>query len=196
LKRGVFMYSEVLKGKRIPIVTLDQKWHQLFVGIEKTPTIIEGEEKLNELLRRQGKCNTETKEIKKIKKRLMDEIVELMEEKDAASDKKVEENKRLINECNEKLEEYQEELMDLPKMINDINLALMQETMELCYKCMHQNDRELAEITKWIQNIRIELKKNVVRKQEMEMENNAIYSYMHDIFGAEVIELFDMKFEK
>lgn len=196
MKRGVFMYSEVLKGKRIPIVTLDQKWHQLFVGIEKTPTIIEGEEKLNELLRRQGKCNTETKEIKKIKKRLMDEIVELMEEKDAASDKKVEENKRLINECNEKLEEYQEELMDLPKMINDINLALMQETMELCYKCMHQNDRELAEITKWIQNIRIELKKNVVRKQEMEMENNAIYSYMHDIFGAEVIELFDMKFEK
>ena len=26
------------------------------------------------------------------------------------------------------------------------------------------------------------------------MQNQVLYSYMHDIFGAEVIELFDMKF--
>ena len=38
------------------------------------------------------------------------------------------------------------------------------------------------------------VKKNVVRKQEMEIANQEIYSYMHDIFGAEVIDLFDMKY--
>ncbi len=42
--------------------------------------------------------------------------------------------------------------------------------------------------------IRIELKKNVVRKQEYEISNQEIYSYMHDIFGAEVVDLFDMKY--
>ena len=42
--------------------------------------------------------------------------------------------------------------------------------------------------------IRIELKKRLIRKQEMEQRNRNIYSYMHDVFGAEVIELFDMRY--
>ena len=29
---------------------------------------------------------------------------------------------------------------------------------------------------------------------EKEMMNHQLYSYMHDIFGAEVIEIFDMKY--
>ena len=36
----------------------------------------------------------------------------------------------------------------------------------------------------------------VVRKEEMQRRNNDLYVYMHDIFGADVIELFDMKFKK
>ena len=42
--------------------------------------------------------------------------------------------------------------------------------------------------------MRVELKKNVVRKQEMEVANQEIYSFMHDIFGSDVIDLFDMKY--
>ena len=68
------------------------------------------EENLNTLLKQQGKYNTESKSIKKIKKRLMDEIVQLMENNDTASNKKIEENKRLIEECNTKLDEYQDRL--------------------------------------------------------------------------------------
>ena len=40
--------------------------------------------------------------------------------------------------------------------------------------------------------VRVELKKKLVRKQEMERHNHAIYSYMHDVFGAEVVDIFDM----
>mgnify|MGYP006990361326 CR=1 FL=1 len=32
------------------------------------------------------------------------------------------------------------------------------------------------------------------QKQEMEQRNHAIYSYMHALFGAEVIDMFDMKY--
>ena len=71
-------YRPALAGKKVPIVTLDHKWHQLFTRLEKSHLITEKEKELNELLRRQGKCNTETKSIKKIKKKLMDEIVSLM----------------------------------------------------------------------------------------------------------------------
>lgn len=187
-------YRPALAGKKVPIVTLDYKWHQLFTRLEKSHLITEKEKELNELLRRQGKCNTETKSIKKIKKKLMDEIVSLMEKQDAASIKKTEDNKRLINECNEKIEQYQDELLDLPKQINEVNIDLMVETMRICYENMHSNEQYISEISKWIAEVRVELKKNVVRKQEMEVANQEIYSFMHDIFGSDVIDLFDMKY--
>ena len=34
----------------------------------------------------------------------------------------------------------------------------------------------------------------MIRKAEMEDMNHELYSYMHDIFGAEVINIFDMKY--
>lgn len=187
-------YRPALIGKKLPVVTLDHKWHQLFTRLEKTRKITEKEQELNELLRRQGKCNTETKSIRKIKKKLMDEIVELMEKQDKASVKKTEDNKRLINECNEKMQQYQDELLDLPKRINEVNIELMLETMRVCYDNMHLNEHQIKEISKWIADVRVELKKNVVRKQEMEIENQEIYSFMHDIFGSDVIDIFDMKY--
>lgn len=187
-------YIAALEGKKIAAVTLDHKWHQLFTRIEKTRKIVDKEQELNELLRRQGKCNTETKSIKKIKKKLMEEIVELMEKQDAASIKKTEENKRLINECNEKMEQYHDELLDLPKQIDVVNKELMVEAMRVCYENMRLNDHHIKEISKWITEVRVELKKNVVRKQEMEIANQEIYSYMHDIFGSDVIDIFDMKY--
>ncbi|MBR4965723.1 MAG: hypothetical protein IKY53_04440 [Lachnospiraceae bacterium] len=190
-------FAAAITGKKLPILTLDHKWHQLFTQVNVTPEIKEGEEKLNALLKRQGKINTETKEIRKIKSRLMDEIVSMMDAQDSpATIKKSEENKRLIEECNAKLEEYSDEMLDLPREIDSVNKELMLATMEVCYRDIKTNVSQLDEITQWINNMRIELKKNVVRKEEMQRRNNDLYVYMHDIFGADVIELFDMKFKK
>jgi hypothetical protein len=66
--------------------------------------------------------------------------------------------------------------------------------MEACYEDIHENGRQLEEITEWITNIRVELKKNMIRKEEMQKRNQDLYAYMHDIFGADVIEIFDMKY--
>lgn len=187
-------YTAALSGKKLPIVTLDHKWHQLFSRVEKTEYIAEKEKELNILLKRQGKVNTETKDIRRLKKKLMEEIVELMENNDAASVKKIEENKRLINECNEKIESYQEESIDLPKRIQEINHELMVETMEACYNILRFNEEQIETIAEWIAEVRVELKKNVVRKQEMEIANQDIYNFMHNILGADVIEIFDMKY--
>jgi len=188
-------YRPAIAGKKLPIVTIDHKWHQLFARVEKTNAISEKEQELNELLRAQGKCNSEMKKVRKIKKKLMDEIVELMDQQDAATDVKVEENRRLINECNDKIKEYQDEALDFPVRIEKANAELMIETMKVCYENMRLNEHHISTIGKWIADVRIELKKNVVRKQEMEIANQEIYSYMHDIFGADVINIFDMKFK-
>ena len=187
-------YRPAIAGKKLPIVTIDHKWHQLFARVEKTRAVTEKEQQLNELLKKQGKCNSELKSVRKIKKKLMNEIVELMDKQDVASNSKIEENKRLINECNDKIKEYQEELLDLPPRIETVNAELMIETMKVCYENMRLNEHHIQSIGKWIADIRVELKKNVVRKQEMEIANQEIYSFMHDIFGADVIDIFDMKF--
>lgn len=195
-KDGV--YKAALTDKKIPILTLDNKWHRLFTQTEPTPAISRLEQRLNELLKRQGKLNTETKEIKKLKKKLMDEIVSVRDEMEQgqsnALEKKVEDNKRLLAECNEKLEGYQDELMELPREIEKINQELMLLTMEICYDKLQANTEEIQETAAWVAQIRVELKKRLVRKQEKEIQNHELYSYMHDIFGADVIEIFDLKY--
>lgn len=189
-------YKQALNGKKIPILTLDNKWHRLFTMMEPDRELKRLEENLNALLRQQGKMNTESKSIKKIKKKLMDEIVQLMEHEDKASLKKIDENKRLIEECNDKLDEYQDKLLDLPKEIDQANYALMIRTMEMCYEVLQKNTKEIDEIGEWINRVRIELKKNIVRKQEKEIKNHELYAFMHDIFGADVIEIFDVNQEQ
>ena len=187
------VYKKALEGKRIPILTLDNKWHRLFTMMEPDRELKRLEDNLNSLLKLQGKMNTESKSIKKIKKKLMDEIVQLMDCNDAASNKKIEENKRLIEECNDKLDEYQDKLLDIPAQIDEVNYNLMIRTMEMCYEVLQVNTKEIEEIGAWINEVRVELKKNIVRKQEKEIKNHELYSYMHDVFGADVVEIFDIK---
>lgn len=192
MSRSEEVYKPALAGKKIPVLTLDHKWHRLFTQIDTNSEIKTYENELNELLKRQGKINTETKEIKKLKSKLMEEIRSSSME--GESEDKIEENKKLIDECNEKLEAYQDEGLDLPAQINEVNKKLMLATMEVCYDDIKTGTEEINEISQWIDEIRVELKKKVIRKQEKQQRIQDLYSYMHDIFGADVIELFDMQY--
>ena len=71
----------------------------------------------------------------------------------------------------------------------------MLETMKVCYETLHENTEYIQGLDEWITKVRVELKKNVIHLQEAEMENYNLYSYMHQIFGPEVIDLFDMKYD-
>lgn len=194
MKQG---FSEALHEKKIPILTLDNKWYRLLD--DDTRKRLSGtEERLNALLRRQGKLNTETKDIRKLKKKLMGEIMSMAEQMNQGGNSQLEDklaqHKRLLEECNEKLADYQEELRELPGEIEELNSRLMLATIEYCYSMMQTNSEEIDKIAEWVKDIRIELKKQLVRKQKMEQKNQQIYSYMHDVFGADVVDLFDMKY--
>ena len=186
-------FKEALKGKKLPILTLDNKWYQLFTQHNNHPDTDALAEQLKALVAKQGKLNTEVKEIRKLKSKLMDEIVTEIDNK-PLTDKEMEDHKRLINECNDKIDASQDALLDLPKQIDELNFQLMVQTMDICYKAMAENTEEILRISDWITKVRIELKKNVIRKQEKEWLNQEMYAYMHDIFGPEVIEIFDMTY--
>lgn len=198
MKEKEDIFTPALKGKKIPILTLDNKWYHLFANIREEEEICALEKQLNDLLKRQGKLNTESRDIKKLKKKLMNEIVPMVDDlgngNNSSLEKMIEDHKRLIEEAIEKLEAYEDELLELPGKIDQVNFQLMLATMDYCYETMQSNTVDIQEIAKWVANIRVELKKNLIRKQEKEIINHNIYSYMHDIFGAEVIELFDMKY--
>ena len=195
MKRTREQFREALQGKNIPVLTLDNKWHQLFTQAETTEEIEALSRRLNQLLMRQGKLNTETKEIRRIRKRLMDEVMENAEELQQEPDKKLakkqEDNRRLLEECKQRLEANQEELKFLPDQIDQTNQELMLASMEACYDFLKENSREIEELDAKMKELRIELKKKTVRKQEKEKKNQELYTYMREFFGPEVVELFD-----
>lgn len=188
-------FREALVGKKIPILTLDNQWHKLFTQTGDNDEIHDLEEKLNELLKRQGKLNTEVKSLSSYKKKLMQEIVSIMELPDSsAKEKKMSENKRMIEEANQKLDDYNDDLMELPKMIDDANLELMLATMRVCYSKIQKNIQDIEAINKWVSEFKVLLKRKILLKQSKEIWNDETYSYMHAIFGPDVIEMFDMKY--
>lgn len=195
MSRDDEIFREALVGKKIPILTLDNQWHKLFTQTGDNAEIHRLEEQVNDLLKRQGKLNTEIKSLNVYKKQIMNEIVSIMELPDSpAKEKKMTENKQEIEETNRKIDDYNDELLELPKQIDDANFNLMLATMNVCYKKIKQNVKNIDEINRWIADFRGKLKRQILAKQQMEIYNDELYSYMHAIFGAEVIEMFDMKY--
>lgn len=191
-------FSGSLKDVKVPLLILDQKWHHLFAGSKKPGAVQAAEKQLGEALAYQGRLQQELKEFRKLKSNLMKSIVENMdgtEGNNRQQEKKLQENRRLIDEINEKMEAHEDELLEMPKRLKEINDVLMQETMHYCYGKIRSNALDIDEIGKWIKDIRIELKKQIIRKQHAEILNKEIYSYMHDIFGPKMLDVFDLQYQ-
>jgi hypothetical protein len=191
------VFKAALVGKEIPILTLDNKWNQLFVQYRPTMRIKRGAREVNNLLKRQGKLTTDIKDLLKKRKLLMDEVVGLadeIEQGNSNSEKRLATTKRIIDDCKKKAEKYEQELAELPPKLEAANFNLMLCTMEVCYERFKDNAAQIKEIGAWVTTIREELKEKVVIKKETETANNTLYQYMHQVFGAEVIEIFDMEY--
>ena len=194
-------FKSALINKTIPNLTLDQKWHRLFAIHGKTEEIKALESQINMLMVTEAKLNTRLKELKKLKSQLLNNIVQNMDNaKDGEAltlrEKKQEENKRLVDETNQKIDECEDELADIPYQIRKTNEELMLRSMDYFYDKLRVNRAESAEIEAWINQVRIDLKKNIIRKQNRDINNREIYEYLHDIFGAQVIDIFDIKYDE
>ncbi len=190
-------FEVFLQGRKLPVCVLEEKWHKVFALKGKPEHITVLEEKLTEMVERQEALGTEVRALKKLKSKLMANIVANMdgtyaENEGKISSKKLEEDKRLIDEINEKLAADDDELLDLPRDIDRTNKELMLLTVEYCYEKLRINLAEAREITDWITQVRIDLKKNIIKKQNREINTRQIYAYMHDIFGADMMDVFDL----
>lgn len=180
--------------KQLPILTLDQRYHVLFPEKDKTPRIRQLEKKLNDKMKRQGQVNNDIKAVKKLKSQLMDSIIRNADNADLSESKRqklMNNNQRLIKEADEKIEKLEQEQLDLPFEIRDANIELAIECVEVCYRRIHQNYEDIQVLGKSINDLRTEIKKKVLVKQDKETKNTEIYTYMHALLGHEMMEAFD-----
>lgn len=194
-------FSNALKGKKVPILILDQKWHRLFAIHGKPEEVKDLETELGDLLKRQGKLTNELKDLKKKKNFLMDNIVQNMEGSTAEASntskaRMLEEDRQKIDEINALTESYEEELLELPKKIKSTNELLMIKSMDYFYEKIRINKEESDEIEQWIAQVRVDLKKNIIRKQNRDINNKEMYAYLHDVLGPDVIDMFDRRYEE
>ena len=186
---------EALKGlkdlKSLPILTLDERWYHLVTDKIKTDEIRYWEKEVNELLKKQGQVNTDIKEVKKIKSQIIKEVVENMEDDSSNNKKKMTQNQRLIKEAKDKISQLEDESLELPRKLARANEQLMLETVKVCFEKINSNKEDLEVLNKWIDSTRVKLKKNLLIEQDKEAVNEKMYTYMHDIFGAEIMGTLD-----
>ncbi|MDY6328468.1 MAG: hypothetical protein SPL51_03205 [Lachnospiraceae bacterium] len=188
-------FENLVDLKKIPILPLDNRWHQLFPDNLKTPRIKKLEKEVMNLVKRESGVSREIKSLVGLKKKLMKEIVDNMEETDDENEKlrqkKLDASRKLIEDINNKNTELENEKYQLPYRLMKVNEELLMESIENCYSRLSNNEMQIEALGEWIDKTRIQLKRNVVIKQDKTDENNSIYGYMHDMLGHEVMEIFD-----
>lgn len=190
-----YLYMQALRGKDIPLLTLDAKWHALFPDFRKTSEIKRLEKELNQLIKKQGQTEHDLKDYDKAKKVIMNNIVENMTDGHEVDSpiriKKQEKNQKLINDLNDKITETRELRKQLPQEIREANQMLLIACMRVCYQELMDNTEIIEEEEKIIRKLREEIKDHILQKQDKEIRNTEVYKYMHNLLGAEVVEVFD-----
>ena len=76
----------------------------------------------------------------------------------------------MIEDAKQKMEDYNDELMEIPRQIDEANLALMLASMRVCYGRIQQNVRDINEINQWVSDFKVfDMKynpKNVLNKEK------------------------------
>ena len=188
-------FSEYIDIKKVPILPLDNRWHQLFPDNDKPTYIKKLEKEVMDIVKREGGISRELKKLSVTKKNLMNQIVanmnEVSSEDEKLRQKKMAASQKLILDIKKKTMDLEDEKYQLPYKLLELNEQLLLASIEVCYNKINVNQQKIEYLNEWIENTRNELKKNVIIRQEMQENNNNIYAYMHDILGPRFMEVFD-----
>ncbi len=184
------LYNELL-GKYIPILTLNKRWHDVFFD-GKSKEILSLEKELNELLKGQGRINTDKEDLTKLKKQLLNEIVANMDAgENSRAAKKIDKSVDLVEDINNKLILVEDRFLTIPNEIQETNTKLLLEGMsELCAKAL-QDKEDIENLNKLIDEARIEIKRKILLKQQKEEEYERINKFLDVTVGRR----FKKKFE-
>ena len=179
---------EKIKRSKLPALTLDIRWQSMFDFIDKSAKIAKLEKKVNEVMKNRGRINTDKADLKKVKKKLMQEIVMNMDSpENSRATKKVLKSKELIEEINDKLILLEDEELDIPDKLDEVNAELALESMSEIFDKYEENNEDLEALQEWINDTRIELKKRVLLLEKKKEENEKMDKYLSDLLDGDII---------
>lgn len=188
-----------LQNKNVPLLILDEKWLEIFPEHLQNDVIRKKVSELNDLLKKQGQQLEQIKGIKRYKSQMMQEIVDNMGADDTAigrlKQKKMDKSQKKILELNEELKQTEDSLSELPYQIRQANAELMVESTHICYGRFRVNKERMQELDAEIAELKEKLKMCVLEQQEREMQDSKMYTYLHSLLGARLMEQLDRKLE-
>lgn len=185
--------KKALRGKQVPVLVLDNRWHKLFPTGKKPADVEKLEKEVNRLLKRQGYLVNHIKDLKKSKRKLMDGIVAGMQGDTDFDDLKKDTQQRLMLEVNEQIDKESEELMQIPNEIKEANEALMMIGAAYCFERLKNGDEEVENLKQEIKEIKGILLNKTEEKEELEESLDNAYALMHGLLGHSIMNLYDKK---
>lgn len=194
-KRKLYIRA-MMEEKKIPIVVIDPLWYSMKEHIT-TATIRENEKKLNELMKEQGKLNTDTIEYDKVKKNLLKKILEVSQEVNDQGDttrlNELETLQQSIAKTNENLEAMEERLQEVEKLIEQTNRSVVEEAMALAYTYMSKYKQKKKTLEDEIDYLRQQVILKTEEKKNYDKQYSVLYNYLHKVIGYKYIDQMDKK---
>lgn len=190
--------TRTLRKNDISLLILDERWNKLFTNAQKTAAIERSEQNLRELLKEEARLIAEQKEIAAAKKQHMDKIIKLtpdvFEKGDEDAKEEMRASEREIKKINDRSKKIGELLDEMPGRIKQANLELLEQTVNVVYFKIRSGRKRVEELEKLIEEARAKLKEYIDEKETLSQDDSEIYSYFHDLLGAEELEKLDREF--
>ncbi|OON97060.1 MAG: hypothetical protein ATN31_08800 [Candidatus Epulonipiscioides saccharophilum] len=187
-----------LRNKDLPIVVLDNSWHQIKTLIADD-NFQKLEEQLMDTLKRRGELTNNINKSAVLKNKLLAKILEISDKLNnnvaLANNPRLEKDITLAKEnlikLNEEVDLFKLESMIIEEELNTYNLLLVENTIVKSYNIMTQyRDKTLALDTEIDYYRNILLEKNEERKRYA-TASQELYDYMHKIVGRNTVEKLD-----
>ena len=190
-----FSIRQIFRNRKIPIVTLDERFINLFPEEKMSQRQQRLRDELVELMKDQSRISDDIKGMKRYKAQLLQEIVENMEVDQTPlgrlKERKLAKNRKLIEDINQKLLVAEDNLEKIPGEITAKNEELMAESLQRCYDNIFEKNLRKKAITDEIKDLELRLRELKKQKLEIEKDYRGSYTYLYDMLGTEMMRKID-----
>lgn len=199
MAKEIILEDRIIRRKKIPVLVHSKEWNTLF-NENMSKTMKKNAKELEEKVKEEKDALVKIKALKKLKKQLMDKIMQLSDDinsnKKGADINSLELAKQQILKANEQIDDLEYKLDVMPKEIEEKNLILLKETIQLAYSIIEEGSKKNDVLTKEIEELRQQLHDKWEEKIFWEKRTEEIYSYLHGTLGHKETNDLDKVFLK
>ena len=192
--KNIDLDKNILRKNKIPLLHKEPSWNKLF-GNVKDKNINYIKENIIKLISREKELEVQSKKLSQEKHNCMKMILGVSDS--VNNDNKLEniglldEYKSQMVSINEELDEITFLLETIPQEIREVNLKLLNATIQYGYDELKYKEDIVEKSKTEIEILRERLKELITTKHDYEEWINETYLFFHGLLGAEIIEKID-----